>query len=163
AAGRYRLVGDQNGVIAISNILVTNNSVVAGQLATATVQLQFAQPLPDDRYTLTVYDTLLDPAGNRLDGENNAAEPQENPHFPSGIQNSADPVAGNFSTTHPGDEIGLFNSGKWYLDTGGDNNVGGPGDTQLNGNMKGQPIVGDFDGDGKDDLATWDPGNASSP
>jgi hypothetical protein len=41
----------------------------------------------------------------------------------SGVQNSADPVAGNFSLAHPGDEVGLFNSGKWYLDSGGDNNV----------------------------------------
>ena len=80
----------------------------------------------------------------------------------SGVQNSADPVAGNFSPTHPGDEVGLFNSGKWYLDSGGDNNVGGPGDLQLNGNMKGQPIVGDFDGDGKDDLGAWDGGNAGT-
>ena len=81
---------------------------------------------------------------------------------PSGVNNSADPVAGNFSAAHPGDEIGLFNSGKWYLDTGGDNNVAGPGDTQLNGNMKGQPIVGDFDGDGLDDLGAWDGGNAGT-
>lgn len=275
ADGRYQLIGDHNGVIPISGIIVTNNPVGAGQLSTATIDLQFAQPLPDDRFTLTVFDTLLDPSGNHLDGENNAAEPQESPLFPtgdgisggnfnarftvdsrpeigtfalgttfidingnfvvdpegkdrdytnrdiaflfgfrddkvfagnfniagagsasgfdklgaygnagtgaawhwrldfnhdgvvdydvlSGIQNSADPVAGNFSSTHSGDEIGLFNSGKWYLDSSGDNNVGGPGDTQLNGNMKGQPLVGDFDGDGKDDLGAWDPGNAGT-
>ena len=40
--------------------------------ATASVTLTFASPLPDDRYTLTVKDNLVDPAGNRLDGESNA-------------------------------------------------------------------------------------------
>jgi hypothetical protein len=80
----------------------------------------------------------------------------------SGVNNSADPVAGNFSAAHPGDEIGLFNAGKWWLDSGGDNNVGGAVDTFLQGNMRGQPVVGDFDGDGLDDLGAWDGGNAGT-
>jgi len=272
--GHYIVRGDHNGIIPVSQVVVTT-AAIAGSPATATIELRFSSPLPDDRFTLTIDDGIVDPAGNSLDGENNAREPLETPLFPSGdgqpggsftarftvdtrpeigtfalgttfidingnsvvdpqgndndytnrdiaflfgfrddkifagnfapagaasatgfdklgafgnagagaawhwrldfnhdgvidfdvlsgVQNSADPVAGNFSPTHPGDEIGLFNSGKWYLDTGGDNNVGGPGDTQLNGNMKGQPIVGDFDGDGKDDLGAWDPGNAGT-
>src|SRR5688572_17280124 len=81
----------------------------------------------------------------------------------SGVNTQGDPVAGNFSDAHPGDEIGLFNSGKWWLDATGNNNIGDPSDVVLQGgNMKGQPIVGDFDGDGFDDLGTWDPGNAGT-
>jgi hypothetical protein len=80
----------------------------------------------------------------------------------SGVQTQGDPVAGDFSAAHPGDEIGLFNAGKWWLDSGGDNNIGGTGDTQLQGNMRGQAIVGDFDGDGRDDLGTWNAGNAGT-
>jgi hypothetical protein len=273
--GHYLLVGDHNGIIPIANIIVTNDPAVAGQVATASIELQFAQPIPDDRYTFTVFDSLLDPPGNGADGESNAAEPQEAPLFPtgdgvaggdfvarftvdsrpeigayalgttyldingnlvfdpegkdrdytnrdivfvfgfrddkqfagnlapagaasasgfdklgaygtqgqgqawhwrldfdhdgvidydvvSGGPGGGDPVAGDFSAAHPGEEIGLFNAGKWYLDSGGDNNIGGPGDTLLQGNMKGQPLVGDFDGDGLDDLATWDAGNSGA-
>src|SRR5262245_61570778 len=282
--GNYTLKGDHNGYIAITAVNVTFTTIPNDGLPEkADVELVFDQPLPDDRYTLFVSDSITDPAGNPLDGESGALGPFEGndvpsttpPIFPtgdgahggdfwarftvdsrpeigtfalgttfldingnfvadqegkdrdytnrdsaflfglrddkvfagnfaaagatsstgfdklgaygnagtgaawhfrldfnhdgvidldvlSGVQNSADPVAGNFSLAHPGDEVGLFNSGKWYLDTGGDNNVGGPGDTQLNGNMKGQPIVGDFDGDGLDDLGAWDGGNAGT-
>ena len=52
--------------------------------ATATIDLAFAKPLPDDRYTLTVKDNVADPAGNKLDGESNAIEPNGAPTFPSG-------------------------------------------------------------------------------
>ena len=46
--------------------------------------LTFANPLPDDRYTLTIKDNVVDPAGNKLDGESNAIEPNGAPSFPSG-------------------------------------------------------------------------------
>ena len=46
--------------------------------------LNFAKPLPDDRFTLTVRDNLIDPADNKLDGESNAIEQGESPLFPSG-------------------------------------------------------------------------------
>ena len=82
--GVITLRGDQSGVIAISQIIVTNNPPVAGELATATIELRFAKPLPDDRFTLTVSDAIVDPAGNHLDGESNASEPQNVPTFPSG-------------------------------------------------------------------------------
>lgn len=76
--------GDQNGLIAISQIIVTNNPPVAGEIATASIELVFAKPLPDDRFTLVVSDSITDPSGNRLDGESNASEPQNLPQFPSG-------------------------------------------------------------------------------
>ena len=83
--GNIVLQGEANGIIAISSVVITDNPPVNGQPATATVQLNFATPLPDDLYTLTIEDTaLMDPAGNLLDGESNAAEPNGAPMFPSG-------------------------------------------------------------------------------
>ena len=82
--GVITLRGDQSGLIAINQIIVTNNPPVAGEVATASIELRFSTPLPDDRFTLTVSDAIVDPAGNRLDGESNASEPQNVPTFPSG-------------------------------------------------------------------------------
>src|SRR5690606_34108619 len=48
------------------------------KIATATVELQFANPLTDDRYTLTILDGVVDPPQNRLDGEANATLPSGN-------------------------------------------------------------------------------------
>src|SRR5205085_334338 len=63
-----------------------------GEPALATVELVFrlpgpdgvfntaddiGAPLPDDRFTLTVNDDIIDKAGNHLDGESNASEPLE--------------------------------------------------------------------------------------
>lgn len=259
--------GDNTGIIPITSITVTNNPPVAGAAATATIVITFAQPLPDDRYTLTILDTaVVDIAGNRLDGNSNAQQPLNNPAFPSGDgqpggdfvarftvdsrpeigtaccgsiyidlngngefdpngqdndQTNADkvfrfglssdaifagrffnggafhgydglgaygfangafrflldlnsdgtpdltvvptlqinglPVAGNFNAGKPGDEIGVFDGqGRWYLDTNGNNNLDG-GDLVLSNGLTGFPIVGDFDGNGQFDLATYRP------
>jgi hypothetical protein len=293
--GNYVLVGDHVGIIPIQSIVVTNAAPAGGAPATAIVALNFFRPLPDDRYTLTVRDNLVDPVGNRLDGESNAAEPQENPLFPSGdgvaggnfvarftvdsrpeiaayipqqinvdingnfvwdpsnaqigndatnvdltftmqVRNAAGvlpggfgthdlvfagrffvpipgaaaplnrfdqlavygnaqdlgafrwlidlnsdgvvntaigeiltiqpllgnfnvagalPVAGNFDgNAANGDEIGLYNAGTWALDSNR-NFVIGAGDTFVSNGLLGHPIVGDFDGDGFDDLAVF--------
>jgi uncharacterized repeat protein (TIGR01451 family) len=82
--GNYQVVGDRVGVVAITSVVVTNNAPVAGQPATATIQLNFAEPLEDDRFTLTIFDSVQDRAGNAFDGESNANEPSGNPTFPSG-------------------------------------------------------------------------------
>ncbi len=82
--GVISLRGDQNGLIAISQIIVTNNPPVAGVVPTASIELRFSSALPDDRFTLTVSDAIVDLAGNHLDGESNASEPQNVPTFPSG-------------------------------------------------------------------------------
>lgn len=82
--GNYSVVGDHVGHIAIESVAITASSVADGSPSSATVSITFAEPLPDDRYTLTVSDNLVDPAGNRLDGESNADEPQDDPLFASG-------------------------------------------------------------------------------
>ncbi len=73
----YRLIGDNVGVIPIVSVMITDNVAVNGLPATGTVKLTFAEPLPDDRYTLTISDEIVDDVGNALDGENTFA-------FPSG-------------------------------------------------------------------------------
>ena len=74
------------------------------------------------------------------------------------MQGNGDPIVGDWSAAHPGDEIGLFNGQKFFLDTSGNNNVGGAGDLTVNANFGGTAFAGDFDGDGKDDLATYKDG-----
>ena len=261
------LQGDHNGVIPVQNVSFVGDPLVAGNIATGDIILTFASPLPDDRFTLTLQDSLIDPAGNNLDGESNAVEPVASPIFPTGdnipggdfiarftvdsrpeiavwsqgvvyadingnfvydpegkdtdatnrdftydfgevtdayfagdfsaagavtssgfdklgtygafppvggtyrflldtnddgvgdttgntvFQVNGIPVAGNFNNAHPGDEIGLFDGTTWYLDTNGNNNL--DAGEQLNTNQRGLPIVGDFDGDGNDDLGTY--------
>jgi len=264
--GYFLIVGDTNGIIPISSVTFTSNQVVAGQPATGYIQISFADPLPDDRFTLTIQDALMDYAGNRLDGEMNTVEPHEYveyqwpsgdgipggnfvarftvdsrpelavyhsgsvwvdtngnftfdpdnldftnrdivyvlgyttdnlfagnfsapgpnsvadgfdklaaygrvgnnfrwlidtdndgvPNPPTGIiepkGQTAMPFAGNFDNNKAnGDEVGFFTGSEWWLDTNHDYQV----DTKIVNPLKGIPIVGDFDGDGKDDLATW--------
>lgn len=67
----YSLVGDRVGPIAVLPVPIAFDPAVDGQQATAQITLQLVQlqSLPDDRYTLTIRDSLRDPAGNPLDGE----------------------------------------------------------------------------------------------
>ncbi|MBX3412267.1 MAG: hypothetical protein KF708_06075 [Pirellulales bacterium] len=68
------------------------------------------------------------------------------------FQKDGIPIAGNFDGNKAnGDEIGYFTGDKWYLDTNGDYIL----DTVITSALRGFPIVGDFDGDGYDDLATY--------
>ncbi|MCA9241356.1 MAG: hypothetical protein KDA37_14195, partial [Planctomycetales bacterium] len=83
--GHYQLVGDHVGPIAITpDMIEFIDNTVAGDIGRTTIRLNFLEPLPDDRYTLTIFDSLTDDPGNALDGESNAFEPQEDPTFPSG-------------------------------------------------------------------------------
>jgi hypothetical protein len=280
--GHFHLIGDHNGIIPIEEVVLTQFFTMMGAdtIAMATVELRFFEPLPDDRFTLIVDDDIMDPAGNRLDGETNAAEPQEDPIFPTGdgipgfdfvarftvdsrpevavysgrtvfvdtngnqffdprsqidftdrdvvyyfglptddifvgnfatdfgaatdgfdklaaygniggafrflIDNDNDgvpdafpmgkpggpfntaainatPIAGNFdggfvpfAGLANGDEVGLFDGTTWFLDTNHNFNVDpAEGDLVIAGAIRGLPIVGDFDGNGVDDLATF--------
>ena len=116
--GNYVLVGDASGIIAIEQVIVVNNPVVDGQPATATIQLVFANPLPDDRFTLTLKDAIVDLPGNRLDGESNAAEPNGAPTFPSGDGVPGGGFVARF-TVDSRPEIGVTASTRVYVDING--------------------------------------------
>lgn len=79
------------------------------------------------------------------------------PALPAGIGfnvTTAVPVAGDFAPDQPGDEIGLYNAGKWAFDTNGDRVIT-ESDLFITGGLLGYPVVGDFDGDSEDDLAVF--------
>ena len=117
--GNFVLQGDSNGIITIESLVITDNPIVTGQPATATVQLIFAAPLPDDRYTLTIdSSSLVDPAGNELDGESNAAQPNGAPTFPSGNGIPGGNFVGRF-TVNSRPEIGTWSGGNAWIDTNG--------------------------------------------
>jgi uncharacterized linocin/CFP29 family protein len=86
---------------------------------------------------------------------NNDGVPDLN--VPEPAQINGLPVAGRFDGNNQnGDEVGLYSAGTtngstWYFDTNHDFKV----DTSLKSQLHGVPFVGDFDGDGYDDLATW--------
>ncbi len=67
------------------------------------------------------------------------------------------PVAGRFDgNAANGDEVAVFNGARWHIDTDHDFSVvDAGGSVTINWPVPGYPIVGDFDGDGLDDLATW--------
>jgi hypothetical protein len=67
------------------------------------------------------------------------------------------PVAGRFDGDDTkGDEVAIFNGARWFFDTDHDFSVvDAGGSVTINWPVPGYPIVGDFDGDGLDDLATW--------
>lgn len=65
------------------------------------------------------------------------------------------PFAGNWDgNAANGDEVALFTGTTWYLDTNKNWHIDAA-DTTFAGDMLGQPVAGDFDGDGADDLGTW--------
>jgi hypothetical protein len=116
--GNYIVKGDANGIIPIQTITFVPDAPVNNAPATGRVVLGFFKPLPDDRYTLTIRDDVVDPAGNNLDGESNAAEPRETTTFPSGDgQPGGDFIARFTIDTRP--EVGVWNSGSIYVDTNG--------------------------------------------
>ena len=117
APGNYLLVGDANGVIPIASIEFIDHTH-ANELGRTTVRLHFFEPLPDDRYTLTVYDRIMDDAGNALDGETNTIEPQETPHWPSGDGVPGEDFVARF-TVDSRPEIGTAASGSVWVDTNG--------------------------------------------
>jgi hypothetical protein len=126
--GHYRLVGDANGIIPIQEVIVNAPAPVGPGPVTATITLVFLNPLPDDRFTLTISDQgIMDPVGNRLDGESNAAEPHE-PTPPATIRGvdgvpSGDGIpGGDFVARFTIDsrpEIGVYHSGSVWVDTNG--------------------------------------------
>lgn len=113
--GEYLVVGDNTGIIPVSSVIVNDVAPTVGNVATATVTLVFAQPLPDDRYTVTIRDSLLDPSGNALAGGSNASQPNGGPTFPSGLGNAAADFVGRF-TVDSRPELGVGSAGTVYID-----------------------------------------------
>ena len=75
---------------------------------------------------------------------------------PACFQVNAIPVAGNFTCRRQqstADEIGAFDGQNWYLDVNGNNQI--DAGEQFPTDLRGMPVVGDFNGDGVDDLATF--------
>jgi predicted AlkP superfamily pyrophosphatase or phosphodiesterase/Ca2+-binding RTX toxin-like protein len=125
-AGQARLVSDYAGATRTFTLASGFSAAPAAgatfqvlPMATASVELRFAAPLPDDRYTLTVGDTLLDPAGNLSDGENNAAEPQDHPQYPTGDGVAGGDFVARF-TVDSRPEFGTVCCGGVYVDINGD-------------------------------------------
>ena len=111
------LVGDHSGPIAISNLAYNDISVGPG-VATGEIVLTFTEPLPDDRFTLTLNDNIIDPVGNRLDGENNAAEPIGTPFFPTGDAIPGGDFIARF-TVDSRPEVAVWSQGAVYADING--------------------------------------------
>jgi RTX calcium-binding nonapeptide repeat (4 copies)/FG-GAP-like repeat len=125
AMGLFSVVGDRVGNVPILDVVLTNDTVVVGEPATATVKLIFdlsspifAGGLPDDRYTLTVLDGLSDPTGSKLDGESNAAQPTASASFPSGDGQEGGDFLARF-TVDSRPEIGTYANGAAYVDING--------------------------------------------
>jgi hypothetical protein len=120
-AANYSLVGDHHGPIAIDRVEFTTSPALAdGQPAEGYLTIYFVNPLPDDRFTLTLSDNLVDPAGNALDGESNTGEPQETTdlQFPSGDGQPGGAFVARF-TVDSRPEIGVWAAGSVYVDSNG--------------------------------------------
>ena len=159
AIGHYTLIGDHNGIIPISDVIVTNAAVVEGGLATATIEVQFDFSLPDDRYTLTLSDSIVDPGGNKLDGESNAQEPQGGATLPSGDTVAGADFVARFTVDSRPEVATYLGDGTWYVDLNG-NGVFDPDNTDFThrdivwkfGTKGDLPVVGDWNGDGYDEI-----------
>lgn len=127
--GNYLLVGDHVGIIDIARAVFTPDLFVADRPASGEIELTFRDFLPDDRYTLTISDNLVDPAGNKLDGESGADEPDDNPSFPSGDGVPGGDFVARF-TVDSRPEIGSYISQAINIDING-NFVWDPANAQI--------------------------------
>ncbi len=84
------------------------------------VVLTTSAPLPDDRFTFRINDSIRDPAGNLLDGESDANEPNAIgvPNFPSGDQQPGGDFAARF-TVDSRPEVATWSQGVVYADING--------------------------------------------
>ena len=113
----YSVVGDHTGNIGIASVQVVPDPITPGQPATASIRLNFANPLPDDRFTLTMSDSIRDLDGNRLDGESNATQ-SLTPAFPSGDGVPGGDFVARF-TIDSRPELGVYGAGQVFIDANG--------------------------------------------
>ncbi|MCO6455897.1 MAG: hypothetical protein J5I93_11420 [Pirellulaceae bacterium] len=146
---------------------VAGDTLTVLRIATATITLNFVEPLPDDRFTLVIDDSVTDPPGNLFDGESNAGQPIDSPTFPSGDGVSGGDFVARF-TVDSRAEIGIWAAGSVWIDTNGnffadpenadDTNedityvLGFPTDNVFAGNFVGDPLAM---ADGFDKLAAY--------
>ena len=112
------LRGDHSGLIAIRSITFTDTTALPTQPEAGSIVLTFDDFLPDDRFTLTIGDSLTDPAGNALDGEINAGGPIGTPSFPSGDGVPGGDFVARF-TVDSRPEVGSWSQGLVYVDING--------------------------------------------
>ncbi len=89
----FSVVGDATGAAPILSAYFVPVTVAAGVPATGYVVLTFRSAaagasLPDDRYSLAIGDNLVDPANNKLDGENNGVNVLTGNTIPGGAFNA---------------------------------------------------------------------------
>ncbi|TWU24578.1 choice-of-anchor Q domain-containing protein [Bythopirellula polymerisocia] len=113
----YSLIGDSTGIIPILDVQIDQDPTVPGQPATANIRILFATPLADDRFTLTLLDSIQDTLGNRLDGESNAVQPLT-PDFPSGDGVPGGDFVARF-TIDSRPELGVYGAGQVFIDSNG--------------------------------------------
>ena len=116
--GNYLLVGDANGIIPDPAIIVVNDPVVDGQPATATIQLVFAQPLPDDRFTLTIRTPSWTRRATSSTARATRSSPTEAPTLPQRRRRAGRRFVARF-TVDSRPEIGVTAATRIYLDTNG--------------------------------------------
>lgn len=95
-AANYQLVGRSGGNIPISSVSFTDITPASGTVpryGKSLVTLTFTQPLASDTYTLSVFDSITNDAGDALDGE---ALPAANGYLPSGNGFPGGTFSGNF-------------------------------------------------------------------
>ena len=122
--GNYILVGDANGNIPIAEVLLEAGPTGRDTITQATLVLNSA--LPDDRFTLTISDSISDVAGNQLDGESGARAPFEGndnlastaPIFPTGDGVSGGDFVARF-TVDSRPEVGTWGASSIWIDTNG--------------------------------------------
>src|SRR5690606_32583046 len=169
--GHYVLVGDFSGIIPIDEVDFIPAPFVAGQPARGEIIIKFFKPLPDDRFTLTISDALVDPAGNNLDGESDGVEPDGSPSYPTGDGQPGGDFVVRF-TVDSRAEVGSWASSSVWVDHNGNGfhdpastvdftnrditySLGYTPDTMFAGNF----AANGFAADGFDKIATYGPVN----
>ncbi len=160
--GETQLINGYNG----AGVLTVENPFSAAPIGAtfiitpvnqAAVTISFAGALPDDRYTLTVHDSIRDYAGNALDGENNGT-------FPSGDGVSGGDFVTSGFTVDSAAELAVWSGGSVYIDANGNftfdpNHPSNPDIVHTFGFTTDHIFVGDFANagfaDGYDKLAAY--------
>jgi hypothetical protein len=102
-----------------------------------------------------LYDTTDDGTADKVIHQGTGFTVLDQFGHPVTFNGSGIAIAGNFDgVAANGDEPGLFDGTHFFLDTN-HNYVIDSGDTAITTDLRGFPIVGDFNGDGTVDLGTW--------